>query len=86
MKFANVVSAVAVAAAALGTMGATASAAPSSDVGALVWRVVAGPWPGNGDGLSACQRAGVDYRLDYDVPVGCLLEADSNQYFLWANH
>ena len=86
MKFANVVSAVAVAAAALGTMGATASAAPSGDAGVLVWRVVAGPYPGNEDGLGMCQRAGAQYRLDHDVPVGCLLEADSNQYFLWANH
>lgn len=79
------VSAVVVAVAALGALGATASAAPSEDVGVLAWRVVAGPYPGNDDGLTTCQRDAVDYRAGTGRPTGCLLEADSNQYFLWAN-
>ena len=86
MKFAKVLSGAAVAVAAFAALGGTAAAAvPGGDMGALTWRMVAGPWPGNEDGLGACQRAGVLYKMETGKPVGCLLEADSNQYFLWSN-
>ena len=85
MKIAKVVSGAAVVFAALASLGATASAAPSEDVSAMTWRVVAGPYPGNDDGLGQCRRAGHQYSLETGAPWGCLLEADSNQYFLWAN-
>jgi hypothetical protein len=87
MKFAKVVSGAAVAIAAFAALGGTATAAavPGGDMGAMTWRVVAGPWPGNEDGLGACRRAGVLYKMETGNPVGCLLEADSNQYFLWAD-
>jgi hypothetical protein len=58
---------------------------PGNDMGAMTWRVVAGPYPGNPDGAAECQRDAVEYKADTGAPVGCLLEADSNQYFLWAN-
>jgi hypothetical protein len=85
MKFAKVMSGAVVAFAALAALGATASAAPANDMGVLTWRVVAGPYPGNPDGAAECQIAGVEYKADTGAPVGCLLDADSNQYFLWAN-
>ena len=87
MKFAKGVSGAAVAFAALAALGGTAvaSAAPSGDASAMTWRVVAGPWPGNEDGLGACKRAGILYKMESGKPNGCLLEADSNQYFLWSD-
>src|SRR5687768_14369799 len=74
MKFAKMVSAGAVAFAALAALGstATASAAPNDDVSVLAWRVVAGPYPGNEDGLGQCERAKAQYRLEHNVPAGCL--------------
>ncbi|WP_143467036.1 hypothetical protein [Lentzea kentuckyensis] len=85
MKFAKVMSGAAVAVAAFAALGGTAAAVPSTDMGVLTWRVVAGPYPGNDDGLTECQRDGIDYKAGTGAPVGCLLDADSNQYFLWAN-
>ena len=85
MKFAKVMSGAAVAVAALAALGGTAAAVPGGDMGVLTWRVVAGPYPGNPDGAAQCQTAAVEYKADTGAPVGCLLEADSIQYFLWAN-
>ncbi|GAB2836790.1 hypothetical protein [Lentzea nigeriaca] len=87
MKFAKMVSAAAITLAALTALGtaATASAAGNDDVSILTWRVVDGPFPGNEEGRQDCYRTAADYQQAYGWKTGCLLEADSNQYFVWAD-
>ena len=87
MRFAKVLSAAAVACAAVAGMGAsaTASAAVNDDVSVLVWRVVAGPWPGDARGKIDCQSYATEYEGQTDRDTGCLYDADGNQYFAWAN-
>ncbi|GAB2837136.1 hypothetical protein [Lentzea nigeriaca] len=85
MKFAKMVSAAAITLAGLAALGSTASAAGNDDMSVLVWRVIDGPYPGNEEGRQDCWRDAAQYQLAHGWKTGCLLDADSNQYFLWAD-
>lgn len=75
MKFTKMVCATAVVFAAL---GGTASAAPG-DVSVM------GPYIADSAGLQECQTDGAAYQQEHGKQTSCRLEADGNQYFLWAS-
>ncbi|KJK46754.1 hypothetical protein UK23_22755 [Lentzea aerocolonigenes] len=85
MKFVKMVSAVAVACAALVAPVAAGVAVAADDVSVLVWRVVDGPYANTPDGLQTCKDDAFQYHIAHGWQTGCLLDADSNQYFVWAN-
>lgn len=87
MKLKRIVTAAAVACAALAVSGATAASAEtvSDDVSVMAWRIVDGPWPNTHEGKNQCVIEDGIYEFLHKVPAGCLLDADGNQWFLWAN-